>query len=62
MKLTKRQLFLLTEIISKTKKDELTGNYTIYPKDYLFYNLNKTLLKNVNRKITVLSNFKEAFV
>ena len=38
MKLTKRQLFLLTEIISKTKKDELTGKYTIYPKDYLFNN------------------------
>ena len=41
MKPTPKQLFLLKEIISKTKKDELTEKYTIYPKDYLFYNLNK---------------------
>ena len=49
MKLTKRQLFLLTEIISKTKKDELTGKYTIYPKDYLFYNLNKRTFQMLER-------------
>lgn len=49
MNLTKRQLFLLTEIISKTKKDELTGKYTIYPKDYLFYNLNKRTFQMLER-------------
>jgi len=41
MNLTKKQLFLLKEVLSKAKMNEVTGKYTIYPEDYIFLNLNK---------------------
>lgn len=42
MALNKLELYLHREVISKVKYDELTGEKTIYLKDYAFLNLTKT--------------------
>lgn len=49
MNLTKKQLFLLNEVLSKVKKNELTGKYTIYPQDYISLNLNKRTMQMLER-------------
>ena len=52
MGLTKEELYLHKELLSKVKFDELTEKWTIYLKDYEFLNLSRAQIQTLKRLIT----------
>lgn len=49
MALTKTELYLLKEVISKIKYDNLNERYTLYLEDYIPYNLKPSEIKTLKR-------------